>query len=107
MGDPSTRGPIIFFNHSVHVAKGVGCDTCHGPVNEMPLMIQQHSLQMRWCLDCHQNPEKFLRPKSEVLNMNWKPEDEGMRQAELGARLVEEYDIPDANYMSACSLCHR
>ncbi len=97
----------VFFNHSVHVAKGVGCASCHGPVNKMPLMIQQHSLQMRWCLDCHQNPERFVRPQSEVYNMDWKPEDAGETQAALGARLVEEYDIPGPMEMSACSVCHR
>ena len=53
----------VYFNHSIHVKKGVGCETCHGRVDTMPLMYQQASLQMRWCLDCHRNPEKYLRPR--------------------------------------------
>src|SRR3954462_9919179 len=54
---------FVYFNHSIHVAKGVGCSTCHGPVDKMPLMFQANSLQMEWCLNCHRAPEKFLRPK--------------------------------------------
>ena len=61
----------VYFNHSIHVAKGVGCTTCHGPVAEMPLMYKANTLYMGWCLDCHRQPEKYLRPKSEVFNPNY------------------------------------
>jgi hypothetical protein len=61
----------VFFNHSIHVAKGIGCATCHGRVDQMPLMYAQNSLQMEWCLDCHRNPAKNLRPTSEIYNMAW------------------------------------
>jgi hypothetical protein len=61
----------VFFNHEIHVNKGVGCETCHGRVDEMPLMYQQNTLQMEWCLDCHRNPAKNLRPTSEIYNMAW------------------------------------
>jgi hypothetical protein len=62
----------VFFNHEIHVNKGVGCATCHGQVDEMPLMFAQNTLQMEWCLDCHRNPVKNLRPTGEVYNMAWK-----------------------------------
>src|ERR1700740_571399 len=64
---------FVFFNHSIHVTKGVGCNTCHGPVDRMPLMYQQESLQMEWCLNCHRAPEKYLRPRDQVFNMRYRP----------------------------------
>jgi hypothetical protein len=62
---------FAYFDHSIHVAKGVGCATCHGPVDKMPLMRKQSSLQMEWCLDCHRHPERYVRPREEVFNMNY------------------------------------
>jgi len=64
---------FVYFNHSIHVHKGVGCTTCHGQVDRMPLMWQEQSLQMEWCLDCHRNPSPNRRPTSEVTNMKWTP----------------------------------
>jgi hypothetical protein len=61
----------VFFNHEIHVNKGIGCSSCHGRVDEMPIMYMQNSLQMEWCLNCHRNPEKNLRPTSEIYNMAW------------------------------------
>jgi len=90
----------VYFDHSVHVKKGVGCESCHGPVDQMKLMYQAESLQMEWCLDCHRNPERFVRPKDEVFNMAWKAEN----QEELGAELVAEYHV---NTRQSCSTCHR
>src|SRR4051812_29009468 len=60
---------FVFFNHSIHVQKGIGCSTCHGAVDRMPIMWKEHSLYMRWCLDCHEAPQKFLRPPGEIFNM--------------------------------------
>jgi hypothetical protein len=94
---------FAYFNHSIHVAKGVGCATCHGRVDEMPLMRQYASLQMSWCLECHRNPEKFLRPKDQVFSMTWKAED----QASLGAKLVKEYHVRGPAGMTSCDTCHR
>ena len=91
----------VYFNHSIHVAKGVGCTTCHGQVNKMPLMWQENSLQMSWCLDCHRHPERFVRPKSEVFSVNWQPPP---NQAEMGRELVKEYNIQS---LTSCSTCHR
>ena len=64
---------FVFFNHSIHVNKGIGCATCHGPVDKMPLMYQANTLRMGWCLQCHRNPEQFIRPREQVLNMNYDP----------------------------------
>ena len=96
---------FVYFNHSIHVNKGVGCSTCHGPVDEMPLMQKQNTLYMGWCLDCHRQPEKFVRPKSEIFNMVWQAP---ANQLEVGAQLVKEYKIDtDQNRMLNCTLCHR
>jgi hypothetical protein len=62
---------FVFFSHEIHVNKGIGCESCHGKVDEMPLMYAQNTLQMEWCLDCHRNPAKNLRPTSEIYNMAW------------------------------------
>jgi len=91
----------VYFNHSIHMAKGVGCTTCHGQVNRMPLMWQESSLQMTWCLDCHRHPERFVRPLSEVFSVTYKPPAE---QLALGRRLVKEYRIQS---LTSCSTCHR
>ena len=92
---------FVYFNHSIHVKKGIGCTTCHGQVNKMPLMWQENSLQMSWCLDCHRHPERFVRPKSEVFSVSWQPP---ANQVEMGRELVKEYSIQS---LTSCSTCHR
>jgi hypothetical protein len=92
---------FAYFNHSAHVNKGVGCSTCHGRVDQMPLVWQEKSLQMEWCLECHRNPERFLRPKSEVYNIAYEPP---ANQLELGRTLVKDYDVKP---QITCSTCHR
>lgn len=92
---------FVYFNHSIHVKKGVGCETCHGRVDEMPLMQQQNSLQMEWCLNCHRNPENYVRPRSEVTTMGYRPP---VPQSVIGPQLVKEYAI---NSLTSCSTCHR
>ena len=92
---------FVHFNHSIHVKKGVGCTTCHGPVDRMPLMAQEQSLQMEWCLDCHRRPEQYVRPRSDVFNVKYVRPD---NQLELGRRLVEEYEI---RKLTSCSTCHQ
>jgi hypothetical protein len=62
---------FVYFNHSIHVNKGIGCASCHGRVDEMPLMYMENSLQMEWCLNCHRNPAVNLRPTAEIYNMAW------------------------------------
>jgi Cytochrome c7 and related cytochrome c len=95
---------FVYFNHEIHVRKGVGCSTCHGPVDRMPLMRQEHSLQMEWCLGCHRQPEQFLRPQAEVFNMSWQPDSD---QITRGRSLVKEYDIRSVALLTSCSTCHR
>ncbi len=92
---------FAYFDHSVHVTKGVGCETCHGRVDEMPLMLQEHSLQMEWCLECHRDPAKYVRPRSEIYTMGYRP---SKPQAELGAELVKASGIRGR---TSCSACHR
>ena len=92
---------FVYFNHSIHVHKGVGCTTCHGPVDRMPLMRQEQSLQMEWCVNCHRNPEQYVRPRSAVFRVDYEPP---VTQLELGKRLVEEYQIQK---LTSCSTCHR
>lgn len=94
---------FVYFNHSIHVRKGVGCETCHGRVDQMPLMMKKNSLDMQWCIECHRQPERFVRPREAVFRMGWTPEED---QLALGARLVEEYHI-DKEKMLNCSICHR
>jgi hypothetical protein len=95
---------FVYFDHSIHVNKGVGCVTCHGRVDQMPLTRQVESLQMQWCLDCHRQPELFLRPRAEVFNMTWKPSAD---QISLGQELKKKYQIRGAEDLTSCSTCHR
>jgi hypothetical protein len=119
---------FVYFNHSIHVTKGVGCNTCHGPVDTMPLMYQQNSLQMEWCLDCHRDPGKNLRPRDQVFNMRYQPPSSGNTvsldgksftdQDSLGSYLVSKYKVRTGKLTTAdgqnsisditsCSTCHR
>ena len=95
---------FVYFNHSIHVKQGVGCATCHGRIDQMPLVYQQATLQMSWCLDCHRDPAKYVRPRDQVYNMAWeRPADD----PGLGARLVQEYKIASVDQLTNCSTCHR
>jgi Cytochrome c7 and related cytochrome c len=93
-----------YFNHSIHVNKGVGCATCHGRIDLMPSVWQVSSLQMEWCLECHREPERFVRPKDQVFNMEWQPP---ANQIEEGKKLVEAYHIQSSSVLTSCSTCHR
>jgi hypothetical protein len=92
---------FVYFDHSIHVSKGVGCTTCHGPIAEMPLTWRANTLYMSWCLECHREPQKFVRPKSEVFNPYYEPP---ANQIELGLKLVKEYKIQS---LTNCTTCHR
>lgn len=92
---------FVYFNHSIHINKGMGCSTCHGPVNSMNLTWQAQPMNMTWCLNCHSQPEKYIRPKSEIYNVEYEyPAD----QLTLGHRLVQEYGV---ERKLSCSVCHR
>ena len=95
---------FVYFNHQIHVRQGVGCATCHGQVDQMPLMYQAQSLLMEWCIGCHRAPEKFLRPRDQVFNMRYEaPAD----QLALGLRLKREYNVAGEQHLTSCSVCHR
>lgn len=93
----------VYFDHSIHVNKGVGCTTCHGPVQDMPLLSKARSFYMRDCLGCHRHPEGSLRPMAEIFDLHWKP---GPDQEEKGAALVREYHVPKER-LTDCYTCHR
>ncbi|HEX2972485.1 MAG TPA: cytochrome c3 family protein, partial [Tepidisphaeraceae bacterium] len=93
---------FVHFNHAIHVNKGIGCSTCHGRVDQMPLMQQVNPMVMQWCLDCHRQPEQFIRPRGEVFNMQWQPPPDQLTQ---GAKLVKEYNVNKRQLIN-CSVCH-
>ncbi|NBO92435.1 MAG: cytochrome C [Planctomycetia bacterium] len=96
---------FCYFNHSIHIKKGIGCVSCHGRIDHMHLVRQQNTLLMEWCLDCHRQPEKYVRPRDQIYNMNFKPQDAGYKnQEEMGKALVEKYEIRSK---TSCSACHR
>lgn len=95
----------VYFNHAAHVNKGVGCGTCHGPVQTMPLMYQWSPLTMQWCLDCHRAPEKYLRPREEVWNMEYQVSEAEQRR--IGNELKQRYGVRSRTAMESCSTCHR
>lgn len=107
----------VYFDHSIHINKGVGCRDCHGPVDQMPLVFAENTLQMEWCLNCHREPEKFLRPKDQVFNMRY--EQPGMRnpvavdgktfndQLSLGRYLKDKYRVRTVQDITSCYTCHR
>ncbi|MGD8406774.1 MAG: cytochrome c3 family protein [Anaerolineales bacterium] len=94
----------VYFNHSIHIAKGVGCETCHGRVDQMPLMSKAHTLYMGWCLNCHRHPENYIRPKDQVFTMGYQP---ATNQVTLGKQLVKDYNILPGSRLDDCYICHR
>jgi hypothetical protein len=92
---------FVYFNHSIHVYKGIGCVTCHGRIDQMSLTAQEPSLHMEWCLGCHRNPERYVRPREEVFNLEWEAPP---NQPALGAELIQLYHIERRD---DCSICHR
>lgn len=107
----------VYFDHSIHINKGVGCRDCHGPVDQMPLMMAENTLQMEWCLNCHREPEKLLRPRDQVFNMRYVQP--GARnpvavdgktftsQLSLGNYLKEKYRVRTVQDITSCYTCHR
>jgi hypothetical protein len=95
---------FVYFDHSIHVQKGVGCSSCHGRVDQMAFIYQVPTLLMEWCLDCHRNPERQIRPREQVFNMKYEPPGD---QLDLGRKLVKQYDVKDPASLTSCSTCHR
>lgn len=94
---------FVYFDHSIHVHKGVGCSTCHGHIDEMPFTYQVPSLLMEWCIDCHRQPARNLRPQAEIFNMTWQPG----QSSETPEELAAGYKIRDPQFLTSCSVCHR
>ncbi|HXZ14161.1 MAG TPA: cytochrome c3 family protein [Candidatus Sulfotelmatobacter sp.] len=92
---------FVYFDHSIHVHKGIGCTTCHGEIAAMPITWRANTLYMSWCLDCHRAPENYVRKREDVFKPDYVPP---ANQAELGAKLVQEYKIQK---LTNCSTCHR
>ena len=95
---------FVYFDHSIHVKKGIGCVTCHGRVDEMPLMWRERTLYMEWCLECHRAPERYVRPRQLIFSLDWEP---AADQVAMGRKLVQEYGIRSAAALTSCSTCHR
>ena len=115
---------FVYFNHSIHVNKGVGCASCHGRVDQMPMVYQAASLQMEWCLACHRQPERYLRPKDKITDMAWNIEADASddvsadpfnllaenlapKRVEKALDLKREYRVRNARILTSCSTCHR
>ena len=94
----------VYFNHSIHVAKGIGCSTCHGRVDQMPLTWRVNTLYMKWCLDCHRQPQNYVRPRDKLYDSAWRSPP---TQSAEGARLVGQYHINTTGRLTNCSVCHR
>lgn len=98
---------FVYFNHSIHVNKGVGCESCHGEVNKMALTWQDKSLQMMWCLECHRQPEEFIRDRANVYKFASQPDYQpAADQIALGNELVRKYKV-NKTQLTDCSICHR
>ncbi len=95
---------FVYFDHSIHVQKGIGCSSCHGRVDKMPFTFQAHSLLMEWCLDCHRHPERHIRRREDVFSMKYRPPPD---QEALGRELVRDYHVRDATFLTSCTVCHR
>jgi hypothetical protein len=93
---------FVYFRHNIHIAKGIGCTSCHGAINEMPLVKIENALNMEWCLECHRNPENHIRPRENVFDVHWTPPAD---QEAQGLRLIEEYDVR-VSQLTDCSVCH-
>lgn len=90
----------VYFHHGIHISKGIACETCHGRVDQMPLMWRENTLHMEWCLDCHRHPEKTLRPLDDVFAFDWSPQPE----TPSGVELAIERHVKSETH---CSACHR
>ncbi|NKB67833.1 MAG: cytochrome C [Candidatus Latescibacteria bacterium] len=94
---------FVYFNHSIHINKGIGCQSCHGQVDQMPLMWKENTLNMEWCLECHRQPENFIRPRDQVFNITY---EYPANQETLGKELVAAYNVKTSQ-LTDCSICHR
>jgi hypothetical protein len=92
---------FVYFDHSIHVNKGVACVTCHGRVDRMALTWQEASLQMEWCVGCHRHPEQAIQPRDTITRLDWQPASD---RASVGLLLAKQYNV---RTRTDCSTCHR
>ena len=93
----------VYFDHSIHVGKGIGCSTCHGRIDQMPLTRKTQTLYMKWCLDCHRAPQNYIRPPNKIYDQGWP----GKTNKEAGEKLIAQYHIDTTGRLTNCSTCHR
>jgi hypothetical protein len=93
----------VYFDHSIHVAKGIGCSTCHGRIDQMPLTRKTQTLYMKWCLDCHRAPQKFIRPRDKIYDLAWQPKPDPNQ----GEQLIAQNHVDVSGRLTNCSTCHR
>jgi cytochrome c7-like protein len=93
----------VYFDHSIHIAKGIGCSTCHGRVDQMPLTRKTQTLYMKWCLDCHRAPQKYIRPRDKIYDQTWPGETDSAEAKQL----VAQYRVDTSGRLTNCSICHR
>jgi hypothetical protein len=108
---------FVYFDHSIHINKGVGCNECHGRVDKMPLMLAANTMQMEWCITCHRAPENVLRPRDKVFDMTYEQPSSGKpvevngqkftTQIELGSYLKKQYKLRSVSDITSCNTCHR
>ena len=108
---------FVYFDHSIHINKGVGCKSCHGPVDQMPLMHAEYTMQMEFCLNCHRDTAKELRPRESVFDMTYQQPSTGRpvvvngqqftKQADLGVYLQKLYHVRGERDITSCNTCHR
>ena len=94
---------FVYFNHAIHVQKGIGCETCHGRVDRMPRVFQAAPLTMGWCLDCHRDPAPHLRPQADIFSTQWRPPKDAEK---AGRALMAAYHI-NTKHLTDCTVCHR
>jgi len=94
----------VYFDHSIHVAKGLGCSTCHGRIDQMPITWRVNTLYMKWCLECHRAPQRFVRPQEKIYDMDWQS---SRSQSVDGFQLVAQYQIDTSGRLTNCGTCHR
>jgi hypothetical protein len=94
---------FVYFNHSIHINKGIGCTTCHGQIGTMPITYRENTLYMRWCINCHKHPERYVRPRAQVFDAVYTPPPMA-EQIQMGRKLVKEYKIQS---LTTCETCHR
>jgi hypothetical protein len=94
----------VYFDHQIHIAKGVGCETCHGRMDQVTTAVRAQYFYMTTCTECHKNPQKYLRPQANIYDMGYTPSED---QSILGSKLVKEYNIMSSVQLINCSICHR